>query len=328
MTDDPSAGPARDFAEAISEGINALAAISSGADIPGTVTWIEALADALGEVSRSGVATSGRFPFELQPELRAFAMRLQSEGVTPAVREEASLLLGHFVAQTHADATVNLSTLESAGRAILDVARQAGEEWFLFEREPGMRLHLADDQATRLVYVPKESVANALLERGPVPPAITMVTRAGAIRRRDARVLRSLCAGEIAFVGDLSPESLGTYVALAAGGLDAGPGETLPVRWAGVSDLWLAWAEGALLERRESKALHRGQSVLPFSAYDANLLHVLEAQPIDWDAIVGSEAMGLMRRGYSIDIHQLVSAERYQEGYVDRLREMLFGVSH
>ena len=65
--------------------------------------------------------------------------------------------------------------------------------------------------------------------------------------------------------------------------------------------------------------------MLACSAYDANLLHVLEAQPIDWDAIVGPEAMGLMRRGYRIDVDQLVRADRYQEGYVERLREMIFG---
>lgn len=325
MSSDPSAGAGRDLAEGLSEGINALAAVAAGADIAGTVAWIRGLANALGELSQSGMAASARYPDELQPELRAFAMRLESEGMTPGARAEAHLLLQYFVPQVHADATVNLSTLESAGRAILDVARQAGEDWFLFEREPGLRVHLADDQAARLVYAAKDAVANVLLERGPVPPAVTMVTRVGAIRRRDARVLRFLCSGEIVYVGDLSPESLGTYVALAAGGLDAGPGETLPVRWAGVSDAWLAWAEGALLERREAKTLHRGQPAFPFSAYDANLLHVLEAQPIDWDAIIGAEAMGLMRRGYRIEVDALVRPDRYHEGYVDRLREMIFG---
>ncbi|HEX7601429.1 MAG TPA: hypothetical protein VF316_07490 [Polyangiaceae bacterium] len=227
---------------------------------------------------------------------------------------------------------IDLRALRRALRGLHELSRQVkdGDAWD--EPFPAeLVLFPAVGRCRRLVYTGKLAFSNRLIAACGLPPrSVTLLTRAGLVLRCYADVVRReahATGAEIAFVGDLEPFALSSYLSLVAGGFEGVPtaDRLLKVRYLGVSDSWFALCR----EEPRPEVRHRlpGEATLhvKLTAFQKRNLEILEDSGVPWDSIVGREAMTLLRSGLSVAIEHASNPECYAPGFMEKLSRHVYG---
>ena len=227
-------------------------------------------------------------------------------------------------------------TLRRALRAVRAFSRSATDHdaWYDPHRVTQLELIPALGRCRRIVYATKLTLGTQLIvSGGGVPPSVEMLSRPGIVPRCYADLVRReahATGAELTFAGDLEPFALTTYLSLLAGGFDgeATTERLLKVRYLGVSDAWLA------ICREEPRATLRGRMPgaatlqVPLTEFQKRHLEVLEGSGVPWDALVGPEAMGILRSGNSVALELACNPEHYGPGFMRKLSRYLSGAKN
>jgi len=182
-----------------------------------------------------------------------------------------------------------------------------GDEW---ERRPVTRplAYLAPTRHCKgVVYTTKFApVMDALTADG--SSRLAIFGRYGLFDRAYAGCVAHVAkrAGRVVcFLGDLDPLDLTVFLTLR----EALASEKVAVRYCGVGDRWL---EMCATVGRSSDG--PAEIRMPLSDFEASHMRVLDTSGVDWDGVVGDQAMRLLRAGYKIELEGAVNSEIYGDG--------------
>lgn len=232
--------------------------------------------------------------------------------------------------------SVNVRQLQQTFRALRNLSREATEDdaWFEPTRAAQLEFIPAVARSKRIVYAAKLTLCSRLMESGVgLPKSVAMLSRVGLLTRPYADFVRRearATGAEIGYVGDLDPFGLSIYLSLVAGGFDRDPvvERTQEVRYLGVSDPWLAICRQESLSELRHRKSGAATLQVPLTPFQSRHLEILEDSGIPWDAIVGPEAMGILRGGSCIALELACNPAYYGPGFMGRIHRYLNGPVH
>jgi hypothetical protein len=184
---------------------------------------------------------------------------------------------------------------------------------------------------SKIVYATKHSVTETLASIGGLPGAIAVFSRPGLVPHSYADIVRreSLALrAPIAFVGDLDPVGLTTYLSLVSGGFEGKPRPLGAVLYLGIDDAWLELCEDELLESLRLPRLPKSNVPVAIctvmTPFEREHLAVLDAH-VDLLDLVGERCLAVLRAGFTVDLAMASDRKRYQSGFAVRLLRHVLG---
>jgi hypothetical protein len=185
----------------------------------------------------------------------------------------------------------------------------------------------------RLVYSTKDGLLRGILASGgAVPSSVAFVSRPGLLLSQYVDLLvREVTArrARVAFVGDLDPLALSTYVSFLVGGFDrVAINDLNEVQYCGINDNWLELFREEMLPSFRRPTF--GSAGVPVSictgmrAFEKVHLRTLEESGLDLEAIVGRRCLSLLHEGCTIDLAAATDHRRFRRGFARKLERLVF----
>jgi hypothetical protein len=122
----------------------------------------------------------------------------------------------------------------------------------------------------------------------------------------------------IDFIGDLDPLDLTAFLLLSTSEHHSAS----VVRYFGIDDRWLALCRRYATGRGSSGAT--GLPTIEMHEFEKNHLARLIDLPIDWERLVGAEAMALLQSGHKLELEGATNPDFYRSGFSKRVARHLF----
>jgi hypothetical protein len=197
-------------------------------------------------------------------------------------------------------------------RAVTRLAGDDDRDWDPETPWPALQLILSA-RTDRVLYVTKLQGLLGL-DLDDAVSRVTIISRYGVPSQRYVSCVARACPrGAIHFVGDLDPLDLTVFLSLA--GRLARLGRE--AKYLGVDSAWVRLC-------REHASRGDYVPTIRMSAFEVEHYNILKATRVDWDAVLGVEAVDLLNRGFKLELEGATNPEAYSGRFSAKLAGSLF----